>query len=192
MRESSRRTRWVGAAVLPALVLTGCGGEDEIGAKPELPTEAPALWNPCDELDEAFIEKAFGSRTTEHAGTRTAPECRFAPAEGSGEAVVTATYLLFPGSLEDAWETMGQPPDADVREPRIDDADGARIVVSVADDQLFVTGFVQNSDLIQKADVVDPAPFDQAKVVRGMRDLLTKLSVRAEEAGVGEASPKGS
>lgn len=187
-----RRTTAATVAALAALTLTGCGEDEEVGPKPELPTATPALWNPCDALDAAFVRRTFDSRTTEHNGSPSAPECRFAPKGATGEAVVTATYLLFPGSLEDAWRTMGQPADADVREPAVPKADAARIVVAVADGQLYVTGFVQNGDLIQKADVVDPAPFRKAKVVRGMVATLTALSAHAEEKGVGEASPAGS
>ncbi|MDQ6523773.1 hypothetical protein RB608_09195 [Nocardioides sp. LHD-245] len=171
--------------LLPLVVLlAACGGE-EVGAKPELPTETPALWNPCDALDAAFVKAEFGSETTEHAGTPTKPECRFAPAEGSGDAVVTANYLLFPGTLEEAWKTMGQQADADVRTPTVDGADDARVVVNAAEDQLYVTGFVQNGDLIQQVDVVDPAPYDEKRIVRGVTAALGLLSERAAETGAG-------
>ncbi|GAA1514532.1 hypothetical protein [Nocardioides humi] len=181
-----RRTTPV-AALLPALtlLLAACGGE-EVGAKPELPTETPALWNPCDALDAAFVKEQFGVDATEHAGTPTKPECRFTPVDSaSGEAVVTSNYLLFPGSLEDAWKTMGQQPDADVRTPEIAGADDARVVVSATDEQLYVTGFVQNGDLIQQVDVVDPAPYDDGRIVRGVEATLTLLSAHASDSGVG-------
>lgn len=168
-----------------ALLLAACGGEEEVGAKPELPSETPALWNPCDVLDPAFVKAQFGAETTEHSGTPTKPECRFTPAEGSGEAVVTSNYLLFPGTLDDAWETMGQQPDADVRRPAIEGADDVRVVVNAAEDQLYVTGFVQNGDLIHQVDVVDPAPYDEKRVVRGVRATLELLSQRAVETGAG-------
>ncbi|WP_435770325.1 hypothetical protein [Nocardioides sp. SYSU DS0651] len=183
-----RRTTCAALAALPALVLAACGGED-VGAKPDLPTEPPARWNPCDALDSAFVEKNFGSVAEERNGTPTKPDCRFAPEEESGEPVVTANYILFPGKLEDAWESMGQSPDADVREPRIDGADAARIVVAVEQDQLYVTGFVQNGDLIQQVDVADPAPFAKAQVVAGVRTTLARLSDHANAAGVGKADP---
>lgn len=166
-----------------ALLLAACGGE-EVGAKPDLPTETPALWNPCDVLDPAYVKAQFGSETTEHSGTPTKPECRFAPAEGSGEPVVTSNYLLFPGTLDEAWATMGQQPDADVRTPAIDRADDARVVVNAAEDQLYVTGFVQNGNLIQQVDVVDPAPYDARRIVRGVETTLTLLSGHAAESGV--------
>lgn len=179
-----RRTALV-LALLPALALTACGGDDEVGPKPDLPTETPALWNPCDALDAAFVQEQFGVAATEHAGTPTKPECRFTPAEGSGDPVVTANYLLFPGTLEQAWRTMGQQDDADVRTPTVDRADDARVVVNATKEQLYVTGFVQNGDLIQQVDVVDPAPYDEKRVVRGVVATLTALSTHAAETGAG-------
>ena len=64
--EPPERRRWMprsyaaGAAALAVLLLAGCG-DDDLGEKPDLPDETPALWNPCDVLDAAFIEKTFGT-----------------------------------------------------------------------------------------------------------------------------------
>ncbi|GAA3534595.1 hypothetical protein [Nocardioides daeguensis] len=179
-----RRTALV-AALLAPLALAGCGGDEKVGPKPDLPTTPVARWNPCDVLDAAFVKAQFGIEATEHAGTPTKPECRFTPAEGSGEAVVSANYLLFPGTLDQAWKTMGQQVDADVRTPTVDQADDARVVVNATKDQLYVTGFVQNGDLIQKVDVVDPAPYDEKRVVRGVVATLTTLSSHAAQTGAG-------
>lgn len=180
-----RRTALV-AALLPPLALTlAACGDEKVGAKPDLPSETPALWNPCDVLDAAFVKERFGIDATEHAGTPTKPECRFTPAEGSGDAVITSNYLLFPGTLDQAWKTMGQQADADVRTPQVEGADDARVVVNATKKQLYVTGFVQNGDLIQQVDVVDPAPYDEERVVRGVRATLTTLSAHAAETGAG-------
>ncbi|MEZ0577668.1 hypothetical protein [Nocardioides sp. MH1] len=176
-------TGLAGGAAL-ALLLAGCGGDDELGAKPDLPTESPALWNPCDALDASLIQQAFGSRTTEQHGTDTAPECRFKPAEKSGDAVVTSSYSLFQGTLAEAWKTMGQPDDASVTEPTIKGADSARVVVDVVKKQLYVTGFVENGDLIQNVNVIDPAPYDEAKILSGVDVVLAALSKHANENGV--------
>lgn len=166
------------------LLLAGCGGE-EVGAKPDLPTETPALWNPCDAMDAAFVEEHFGAAVTEQSGTLTKPECRFTPVSAdAGDPVVTANYILFPGTLEDAWKTMDQPEDADVRTPPIDGADDARVVVNATEEQLYVTGFVQNGDLVQQVDVVDPAPYAQKRIVRGVEAALTALSAHAATSGV--------
>jgi len=177
----------VAVGAVATVLLTGCGG-DHLGAKPDLPTTTPALWNPCDVLDAPLVEKAFGSHTQEEHGTPTVPECRFKPEKRSGEAVVTSSYSLFQGTLAEAWETMKPKRSADVRNPRIPGADDARVVVDVVKKQLYVTGFVQNGDLIQNVNVVDPAPYDEAKILAGVSTVLTTLSRHANAEGVTEES----
>jgi hypothetical protein len=179
--------RCTAVLVAAAALLTGCGGED-VGEKPDLPDETPALWNPCDALDPAFIERQFGSVAEEEHGTDAVPECRFKPAEETGQAVVTSSYTLFTGTLDDAWESMGQPDDAEVTEPDIEGADAARIVVDVVKKQLYVTGFVENGDLIQNVNVVDPTPYDEQQVLAGVRATLALLSEHAVESGVEDSS----
>ncbi|MCX6398606.1 MAG: hypothetical protein NTX33_01580 [Propionibacteriales bacterium] len=188
-----RRTTWAAAAALPLLplLLAGCGSED-VGAKPDLPSETPALWNPCDALDATFVKKHFGSDTTENAGTPTSPECRFAPAKDSGDAALTANYQLFGGTLDEFWDQMGVPATADVRKPAVPGADDARIVVDAAKDQLYVTGFLQNGNLFEVVNLVDPAPYDEKRAVRGVEATLTSLSAHADDFGAGEPSPNGS
>ncbi len=168
-----------------ATLAAGCGGDD-VGAKPDLPSETPALWNPCDALDVAFVKAQLGVVTTKHAGTPTAPECRFAPAKDSGGPALTANYQLFSGTLEEFWKRMGQPEDADVREPRVPGADAARIVVSAEKDQLYVTGFVQNGALFEVVNLVDPRPYDAARAVRAMTATLARLSAHAQEEDAGD------
>jgi hypothetical protein len=175
-----------GGAALAVLLLAGCGG-DELGDKPDLPDETPALWNPCDALDSEFIEQTFGTVAEEDNGEPTAPLCRFAPEEKTGQPVVTANYSLFSGTLEDAWETMGQPDDANVTDPEIADADAAKIVVAVVRKQLYVDGFVQNGDLIQQVEVVAPPPYDEDKVVAGVKETLARLAAHANESGVDQS-----
>ena len=68
------------------------------------------MWNPCDALDSAFIEQTFGTVAEEDDGEPTAPLCRFAPEEETGQPVVTANYSLFAGTLDEAWDSM-KPPD---------------------------------------------------------------------------------
>lgn len=205
MRESRRTTgargrRWRSrpafraAAAAPLTVgllgLAACGGEDKV-PDPGLPSETPALWNPCDALDTAFVRRTFGSRTTENSGTATQPDCRFAPEKKSGQAVVTVNYQLFDGDLDELWQSMGQDDRTDVRDPRIAGADGARIVTDVVDGQLYATGFVQTGTLFQVVNVVDPAPFERDGVVAGVSSTLTVLADHANEAGIG-ASPSTS
>lgn len=175
--------------MIALLALAGCG-DDDVGAKPTPPSETPALWNPCDALGPAFVRSQFGAVTEEHNGTPTSPECRFAPEEGSGEPALTANYQLFSGDLDQFWDAMGQPEGADVRDPEIGGADSARIVVSEADDQLLVTGFVQNGQLFEVVNVVDPAPYDKARIVRATEATLARLSAHAdrEDAGAGPST----
>ncbi len=164
------------------LLLAGCG--DDPADKPE-PVEGPeALWNPCDAIDAAFVEDAFGTVADEQDGTAMKPECRFAPQKSTGQPAIEANYLLFPGGLEAAWETMGQPAKAAVDEPVIEHADAARVVVDTEKGQLYVSGFVQNGDLIQSVNVVDPKPYDRAAVVAGVEAVLTAFSAHADESGV--------
>lgn len=177
------------AAALPlsavvTLLLGGCG-DDGVGAKPEPPTETPALWNPCDALTTTFVDRQFGATTTKYAGSPTAPECRFAPAEGSGEPALTANYQLFAGTLEEFFDQMGQSEEADVRQPAVPGADDARIVVAAEKDQLYVTGFVQNGALFEVVNVVDPAPYDEARAVRATEATLAALSAHADDNGAG-------
>jgi len=176
-----------GGAALAVLLLAGCGDGDEIGEKPDLPDENPALWNPCDALDSTFIEQTFGTVAEEDDGEPTAPLCRFAPDEKTGQPVVTANYSLFSGTLEDAWETMGQPDDADVTDPEIAGADAAKVVVAVVKKQLYVDGFVENGDLIQQVEVVAPPPYDEERIVAGVKETLARLAAHASESGVEES-----
>ncbi|TYL55033.1 hypothetical protein FXB39_05410 [Nocardioides sp. BGMRC 2183] len=186
-RGPRRRVVGVGVAVasLPFL-LSACGDDEASGAKPDLPTETPALWNPCDTLDAAFVQKQFGTDSTEHSGTATEPECRFAPKDpDSGDPAITINYQLFDGDLDQLWETMGQQDSADVRDPRIEGADAARIVVDARKRQLFVTGFVETGDLFQVVNVADPRPYDEDAVIAGVEATLTALAAQANEAGIG-------
>jgi hypothetical protein len=79
---------------------------------------------------------------------------------------------------------MGQPDDASVTKPDIEGADSARVVADVVKKQLYVTGFVENGDLIQNVNVVDPAPYDEQAVLAGVRTVLTVLSQHADAAGL--------
>lgn len=186
MRDALVR-RGAALALLPLVTLAACGGGG--GPKPTFPSGAsdrPALWNPCDALDPALVLKAFGSRTTEHDGTANAPECRFVPVnKKSGAVALTANYQLTPIDLETYWKSMHPNTKAHVLRPKVALADDARVVVDRTRKLLAVTGFVQNGDLFQVVNVLDPAPFDEARDLKGTEALLAALSKHADETGAG-------
>jgi hypothetical protein len=164
------------------LVLAGCA-DDGPSSRPPAPTPTEALWNPCDALDETQVSKALDATLTMEVGTPTAPACAFTP-DLEGGPVVDANYMLFPEGLDAVFESMTELDPEDVREVKVAGADAARVVVDFDDIQLFVSGFVQNGDLIQTVDVVDPQPYDEQRAVRGVRMILTKFSKAApDEAG---------
>jgi hypothetical protein len=157
-------------------LLSSCSGDDEPPAPSATPTAV--TWNPCDALDLAEVSAWFDGGFTKDAGTPEAPACTFTPAADGGP-VIDANYMLFPDGLDAAFDAIrGLDPD-DVRPVKVPGADAARVVVDFDDSQLFVSGFVQNGDLIQTVDVVDPLPYDQAAVVRGVRSVLASFSAAA-------------
>ncbi len=176
-----RTAAWLVALAL-ALPLAGCGGDDE-GPPPAAPTPTEALWNPCDALDAKEVGRELGATVTEDDGTPTAPRCAFTP-ELDGDPVVDANYQIFPEGLDEAWRTMGRPKGARVTRPRVPGADATRLVVDSDHAQLYVSGFVQNGDIIQTVDAVDPRPFDRARLSRAVVWALGELSALAEDAGV--------
>ena len=183
-RTRTRLSLMAAAAALPML-LAGCGGDD-LGAKPSLPSETPALWNPCDGLTVKFVNRQFAATTTKDAGTPTAPDCRFPPTKKkAGEPVLTANYQLFDGTLDELWTAMGQQKKADVRDVDVAGAEAAKIVVNAKKSQLYVTGFVANGTLFQVVNVADPTPYDVDRIVDGVEATLAKLAQHAADSGVG-------
>lgn len=182
--RSDRRTpvRWLAAVLVAPLLLAGCGGEDD-GPPPPAPSPTEALWNPCDGLAAGPLGKRLGADYTEEDGSATQPRCSFTPAE-EGDPAVNANYLLFPQGLDAAWDTMGASHTATVTEPRVRGAEATRLVVEAQPDQLYVTGFVQNGDLIQTVDVVDPVPYDRRRIERAVTWTLGRLSAHADAEGV--------
>lgn len=174
------------AAVAAALLLAGCG--EDVGDPPDFSaSETPARWNPCDALDAAFIADQFGSDAEPVTGTPTQPECRFVPAEDSGQPAITANYLLYPAGLEATFAEMDLAEAAVVRSLEIEGADDARIIINAGVGHLGVTGFVQNGALIQSVDVVAPEPFERQRVVAGVSAVLKRFSAHAEASDAGSS-----
>lgn len=182
------RTPIVAGLVSALLLLAGCADEpseppgpaatpsDPRGASPT--DTATPVWNPCDGLDADAIGRAVGVTLTVDRGDPGAPQCTLTPAAGEGPTL-DANYLVFPAGLDAAWRTMGAPTDGTVTEPRIAGAESARLVVAATAEGLAVTGFVQNGELIQVVNAVDPRPYDRAAVLRGVRLTMTQLSAGA-------------
>ncbi|HJQ04106.1 MAG TPA: hypothetical protein VJ872_01570 [Nocardioides sp.] len=171
-------------ALLPlAALLAACGGGS---AKPAFSSDAPALWNPCDAIDPALVHRSFGVQTKESDGTPSQPDCRFTPVDQKSDSfALTATYQLTPIDLETYWKAMHISTKANVQRPKIALADDARLVVHYTTKLLTITGFVQNGDLFQVVNIVDPAPYDVPADTAGVEAVLTSLSKHADETGAG-------
>lgn len=163
-----------------ALSLTACS--DDKTDPPKIDEDPPAVWNPCAGLAKPALQRAFGVDFTKEDGEPTAPRCTFTPVETGGPAL-DANYMLFPAGLDAAWNSMGTLA-GDVEELEVEGADDARLVVKFAQGSLLVTGFVQNGDLIQMVNLVDPSPHDRAVDVAGVRTVLAALSAHANANGV--------
>ena len=142
------------------------------------PGAAPATFNPCDGLVPERVSEELGAEVTMDDGSATSPRCAFNPAVEGGP-VLDANYSLFPDGLDAVFASMTElDPDA-VQKVDVPGADAARIVTDFDDQQLFLSGFVQNGDLIQTIDLVAPEPYDQQQLTRGVRLILGEFSKHA-------------
>lgn len=178
-------------AVVPAVVaacllgLTACSDDEPdepTASRTPLPTDAPDLWNPCDGLDASAVSQAFGTTFDTRTGTPEAPLCSFTP-QAEGDPALDVNYQLYPGTLDDLMESFGvltEGATTKVTTPKVPQADDVRMIVDVTDDDtLAVTAFVQNGDLVQVVNALDPAPFKRDRVVRGVRSVITALATHA-------------
>jgi hypothetical protein len=171
-----------GSLLAAAALLAGCSDDESGDAAPTAtPTEAAseqAYWNPCDGLRARPVEKALGARLKVERGTREAPRCTLVP-RAEGGAAIDVNYTVFGAGLDEAWEQMGAPDDGSVTEPEVAGADDTRMVVSPGDDALAVTAFVQNGEVVQLVNVVDPTPYDRERVVAAVGEVMSQLSAYA-------------
>lgn len=165
------------AVVLVGALLSLAACSDDKMTPPTIDEDPPAVWNPCAGLAVPALERAFGVGFTNEAGEPTAPRCTFTPTEEGGPAL-DANYMLFPAGLDAAWDAMGTLA-GQTQDVEVAGADAARMVVKFAQGSLLATGFVQNGDLIQTVDVIDPQPYESSQVVRGVRSLLAEFSAAA-------------
>lgn len=180
-----RRTALALAALVPlAALLAGCG-EDDLALRTPLPSApAEALWNPCTALDLATVGTLFDQRYRVDTGTDSEPRCTFTPGADGGTAV-DVNYQLYDGTLKDVVAQLPPPgEDATLTAPRLPGANGVRILSSIDQGTLAVTGFVRNGRLVQVVNALDPAPFDRARTITGVRELLTSLAGAADESGL--------
>jgi hypothetical protein len=167
--------------LVPGLLLAGCSSDDDPTTTPA-PSPTVDLWNPCAGLDPDRVSAALGAEVTRETGTDDSPRCALLPAD-EGDAVLTVTYQLAAGGLDEIWATMGQI-DGIVTEPAVAGSDDVRLVVNTRRKGLAVTGFVQNGDLIQVVNAVDPRPYERDAVVAATLVVLRDLSAHADRAGV--------
>ncbi|WP_028659744.1 hypothetical protein [Nocardioides insulae] len=163
------------------------GAADEQGGVPESDASQSKPFNPCDGLKVGPVSKALGAELTLDTGTEDAPRCALVPVEDGG-AAFTLNYLFFAGSLEEAWQTMDLE-GGTVTRPHIPGTADARLVTNRTKDNYVVTGFIENGDLIQTVDAVDPRPYDVAGVDAAVTEILTQLSAKAPDTGTQGGSP---
>lgn len=175
--------RRVALAVVPLLLVAGCSGSDaEPEASPTSSTSAAPLWNPCNGIDVATVQRVLGTKLRVDRGTEDSPRCALVPTT-DGDAVIDVNYTVFTEGLDKAWDQMGAPDDGSVTEPDIAGADAARLVADAGSKALGVTGFLQNGALIQIVNAVDTTPYDRRAVVAAVREVLSQLSAYADEGG---------
>ena len=181
-----RARRTTGVAVLALVVplgLAGCGGDEPAATTAPHSTASSTEgavpgYNPCDGVDPKRVSRLLGEAVTEDVGTTEVPRCRLLPAADGG-AVLDANYLYFPEGLDAAWEAMGAPDDGAITEPEVPGADATRMVVGVEGDTLSATGFVQDGDLVQVVNGVDPAPHDRRRLLAAVTAVLAQVSAHA-------------
>ncbi len=180
MRER-RTAAWVLALALP-LVAAGCG--DDGGPPPAAPSPTEALWNPCDALDEKGVSREFGTSAAEDAGTADVAVVLVPRRRPTATRSWTPTTCCSPRAWTPPGRPWAAPRPRTVTTPKVRGADDTRLVVDSDAQQLYVSGFVQNGDLIQTVDAVDPKPFDRRRVVDAVTWALGELSEHAQESGV--------
>ena len=181
------------AALLTLVPLSACGGggtaaDPAGGPTDSVVTDAPPAWNPCSGIDMADVAQRFGATYTTRLGTPAAPTCTFAP-QTDGAALVDVNYQTYPGSLTELLATFGAtevPGRTRVSTVRVRGADDARLITDVSDDTFVVTGFVRTGLLVQIVNVLDPAPYDRAQLLRGTQAVMADVAANSGTSGLSD------
>lgn len=201
-------TRRTTSSLLAALVLalagalTGCGsgssssgssGDSSAGSSAE-PSTGPSAsaqrpaFDPCDGLRAGPVSRALGWDLEIDRGTKSAARCALIPRKKGGPTYAL-NYLWFGGGLDAAFDTM-KIPAGTVTKPHVPGADAARLIVQRTRKAYYVSGFIQNGDLIQSLNGIALKPYDAAKVRRAAVVLLGEMAANApSDAAQRSASP---
>lgn len=182
------RRRTTAALLVATGLLTACSSDDSGSATADpTPTTAPTaaasdapIWNPCNGIEVARVERTLGAGLTVDSGTEESPRCALLPKQ-EGQTVIDANYTPFAGTLDQAWESMGAPDDGTVTSPAIATATAARLVVDAGSEALGVTGFVQKGGLVLIVNALDTTPYREGKVSAAVREVMTQLAAYAPE-----------
>ena len=168
------------APLVLLLALTGCGSSSAPSSSPSSTDSAasePAV-QPCDGLDANAVATVLGSGLTVSKGTADDPECALLP-KRKGDPVFRLNYQWwFKGGLDAAFQAMhaGKGQVSDIKVPG---ADAAKLVVQATPKMLFISGFVENDNLIQLVNGEALAPYSKARMLAATKLVLGQLSKSA-------------
>ncbi|WP_372727770.1 hypothetical protein [Nocardioides sp.] len=160
-------------------LLAGCSSEADPAARvppaaDPTPSGDAAAFNPCDGLSAEEVSRALESDVRKETGSDALARCAFLPVVEGGPTL-NVTYLVWDGSLEEAFDAMGDL-DGQVSELDLPRADAARLVVNAGDEAVLVTGFVQVGDVIETVNAIQLAPYDADRMARATTTVLTRLA----------------
>jgi len=160
------------------LALAGCGSSSAPSATPSSSTPNEPAVQPCRGLDATAISKALGSGVRINEGSKGDPQCALVPTH-KGDPVFRLNYQWwFSGGLDAAFQTMtgDKGRASDIKVPG---AHAAKLVVQAAPKQFFVSGFVENGNLIQLVNGEALAPYSKPRMLAATRLILAELSKSA-------------
>lgn len=172
-RRTRRAVSLAAVVLLAAGTLAACRGSSDPTADPSASPSWPAF-DPCDGLAAAPVAKALGHGLKVDRGQKGSARCALLPVEKGGPTY-SLNYLWFTGGLEAAFDTM-KIPAGTVSKPRIAGADAARLIVQQTPKAYYVSGFVQNGNLIQSLNGIALKPYDATKTRQAALVLLGEMS----------------